>query len=66
MIEHSLMLNDFLVFGLVTVASFGSGALMHQIGWEAVNAAMLPVLALAALALAWLVLANRRQKANSP
>ena len=59
-------LNDFLVFGLVTVASFGSGALMHQIGWEAVNAAMLPVLALAALALAWLVLANRRQKANSP
>lgn len=53
-------LNDFLVFGLVTVASFSSGALMHGIGWEAVNVAMLPALALAAVALIWLVLANRR------
>ena len=53
-------LNDFLIFGLVTVASFSSGALMNSIGWEAVNAAMLPVLALAAAALAWLVLQDRR------
>ena len=53
-------LNDFLIFGLVTVASFSSGALMNSIGWEAVNAAMLPVLALAAAALAWLVLQERR------
>mgnify|MGYP000399790608 CR=1 FL=1 len=39
---------------------FGSGALMHTVGWEAVNAAMLPVLALAAAALAWLVIKNRQ------
>ena len=58
-------LNDFLVFGLVTVASFGSGALMNQIGWEAVNAAMLPALAMAAAALAWLVVANRREEARA-
>ena len=53
-------LNDFLVFGLVTVASFSSGALMNSIGWDAVNLAMLPVLALAAAALVWLVLRERR------
>ena len=58
-------LNDFLVFGLVTVASFGSGALMNQIGWEAVNAAMLPALAMAAAALVWLVMANRREEARA-
>ncbi len=58
-------LNDFLVFGLVTVASFSSGALMNSIGWEAVNLAMLPALALAALALAWLVVAGRRASANA-
>lgn len=56
-------LNDFLVFGLVTAASFGSGALMYGIGWAAVNAAMLPALALAAAALIWLVLSNRRADA---
>ena len=52
-------LNDFLVFGLVTIASFGSGALMAGIGWEAVNLAALPCLALAALALAWLAIKER-------
>ncbi|MEM7056716.1 MAG: MFS transporter [Pseudomonadota bacterium] len=51
-------LNDFLVFGLVTVASFGSGALMDSVGWTAVNVAMLPALAIAAIALAWLALKN--------
>ena len=52
-------MNDFLVFGLVTVASFGSGALMAGSGWEAVNLSMLPALALAAAALAWLVRGQR-------
>jgi MFS family permease len=51
-------LNDFLVFGLVTVASLSSGALMASIGWEAVNIAMLPFLTVAALALAWLMLSE--------
>ena len=49
-------LNDFLVMGLVTVASFSSGALLAGIGWEAVNIAMLPFLTLAAAALVWLSL----------
>ena len=56
-------MNDFLVFGLVTVGSFSSGALMAELGWEAVNLSMLPPLALAAAALAWLVLGQRSSPA---
>jgi len=47
-------LNDFLVFGMVAVASFASGGLMNGIGsddvlvgWSAVNYAMVPFLVLA-------------------
>ncbi len=56
-------LNDFLVMGLVTVASFSSGVLMSQIGWEAVNLAMIPLLALASGALIWLMLTERTARA---
>jgi predicted MFS family arabinose efflux permease len=56
-------MNDFLVFGLVTLGSFGSGALMAGFGWEAVNLSMLPALAVAAAALAWLVLGRRSRPA---
>jgi len=51
-------LNDFLVMGLVTVASFGSGALLAGLGWQAVNLAMLPALTAAAGALIWLSLTD--------
>ncbi len=56
-------LNDFLVMGLVTVASFASGALFAAIGWEAVNLAMLPFLVAAAGGLIWLTLAGPRAPA---
>ena len=56
-------LNDFLVFGMVTVASFASGALMAGIGWTAVNMAILPALAVAAVALAWLATRTSPQTA---
>jgi len=55
-------LNDFLVFGAVSVASFASGGLMNCSGgtpiegWTAVNMAMIPPLALAGGALLWLVM----------
>lgn len=55
-------MNDFLVFGGVTLASFSSGGLMNcsggsvQAGWQAVNMAMLPFLVLAGGALIWLAL----------
>jgi MFS family permease len=53
-------MNDFMVFGLVTVASAASGSLMNCSGgspvegWVSVNLAMIPLLALAAGALIWL------------
>jgi MFS family permease len=40
-------LNDFLVFGTVTVSSFASGALLNAFGWNAVNYGVLPLLAIA-------------------
>jgi MFS family permease len=57
-------LNDFLVFGCVTVASLASGLLMSAgtdvvAGWNAVNVAMVPFLALAGAALIWLALRPR-------
>ncbi len=53
-------MNDLIVFGGVTLASFSSGGLMNcsggsvQAGWAAVNLAMVPFLLLAGGALFWL------------
>ncbi len=55
-------LNDFLVFGGVTMASLGSGGLMNCSGgspvegWAAVNMAMVPFLVLAGGALIWMAM----------
>jgi MFS family permease len=58
-------LNDFVVFGCVTLASLSSGGLMNCSGgtavegWDAVNLAMIPFLTLAGGALIWLWLKPR-------
>jgi predicted MFS family arabinose efflux permease len=52
-------LNDFLVLGLVTVASFGSGALLNLYGWSTVQLAMAPALLVACVAVVWLALTKR-------
>lgn len=44
--------NDFLVFGTVAVASFGSGGLLGHGGWQLVNWLVLPFVALALATLA--------------
>ena len=55
-------MNDMIVFGCVTLASFASGGLMNcaggtpETGWTAVNLFMLPFLALAGAALIWLAM----------
>jgi MFS family permease len=59
-------LNDFLVFGLVTIGSLSSGALMANFGWDAVNYAMLPFLTIAAAALIWLLLSPQRPAPPQP
>ncbi len=59
-------MNDFFVFGMVTVASVASGGLMNFSGssaiegWTAVNVAMVPFLMLAGGALLWLVTLGRK------
>ncbi|MEZ5756198.1 MAG: MFS transporter [Paracoccaceae bacterium] len=61
-------LNDLVVFGGVTLASFSSGGLMNcsggsvQAGWQAVNFAMLPFLVLAGGALIWLAMRPRETR----
>ncbi|WP_373353433.1 MFS transporter [Pseudoroseicyclus sp. CXY001] len=55
-------LNDAIVFGCVTLASLASGGLMNCSGgdvvqgWDAVNLAMIPLLALAGASLIWLAM----------
>jgi MFS family permease len=55
-------LNDFLVFGMVTMTALGSGALHHAFGWNAINLVMVPFIATAFLLSFWL---NRRAGRNS-
>ena len=47
--------NDFLVFGSVVSASLSSGALLHFLGWDAVQVFALPFVALATAAVLWLM-----------
>lgn len=55
-------MNDFVVFGSVTIASLSSGVLMYSggenvvQGWTSVNLAMAPFLVLAGAALIWLAM----------
>jgi len=58
-------MNDFLVFGTVTLGSLSSGFLMHSgnspaEGWAAVNIAMVPLLLIAGATLIWLVNHTRK------
>src|SRR5690606_10135528 len=52
-------LNDFLVFGTVAIASFGSGQLLNTGGWEIVNTLMFPMIALVLVSLAALAWTRR-------
>ncbi|WP_370229257.1 MFS transporter [Cognatishimia sp.] len=62
-------MNDFIVFGGVTVASLASGGLMNCSGgtavegWNAVNIAMAPFLVLAGGALIWLAMRPKESQA---
>jgi len=47
--------NDFIVFTVMGVSSFSSGALVSSAGWERMNEATLPGLAIVASAALWLI-----------
>jgi hypothetical protein len=46
--------NDFIVFSVMGISSFSSGALVSAAGWETMNAGALPVLVIVAFAVVWL------------
>jgi predicted MFS family arabinose efflux permease len=52
-------LNDFLVFSSSAAAAFLSGALQHRFGWDAVNLAVVPAIALSFGASVWLLWLRR-------
>lgn len=52
-------LNDFIVFGTVTLTSFSSGAVQHILGWQTINMAVIPFLVIVGAANLWL---RRKQR----
>jgi len=52
-------LNDFIVFTTVAAASLSAGALQHRFGWQVVNYAAIPALAIILMSLLWLKLNNK-------
>jgi MFS family permease len=58
-------LNDFIVFAVMGISSFASGALIDVAGWERMNALALPFIAVVALAAAWLAVLRRRGAATA-
>lgn len=51
--------NDMTIFAVGLACSFGAGGLLTAFGWQALNAILLPWLALAALALSWYGVSRR-------
>lgn len=57
--------NDLIIFSLVAIGSLMAGQLLHHLGWEALNLAMLPLILLVVLTTLWLGLVGKAQKAGS-
>jgi MFS family permease len=57
--------NEILVFAVQALCAFSSGVLVNTKGWEILNYVALPLIALAALAVAWMALGVRRPKTAS-
>ena len=53
--------NDFIVFATMGVSSIASGAMVSTAGWEAMNRAVLPFLAVIGSAVLWLAWRRRRR-----
>jgi MFS family permease len=58
--EKVQALNDFLIFGVVAVASFSSGEMLLTAGWGALNLVVLPVAFACLAALFWQMLRQSR------
>ena len=53
--------HDFLMYAAITVATFSSGSLLNHFGWQSVNLAVLPFLAIALMMIIVLGVHRKRQ-----
>jgi MFS family permease len=58
--------NDFVLFSIAAISSFGAGALLHWTNWESVNYVAIPLLMLAVLTQFWLWSSKRQAVATDP
>lgn len=58
-------INDVIVFTVMSISSFSSGALIGAAGWEWMNLGALPLLAIVAAAVLWLSALRRRNAGRS-
>lgn len=59
-------LNDFIIFGVVATSSLASGALHYWFGWQAVVIGVMPLLAIAVVAVLYLHFSRRAAVATKP
>jgi predicted MFS family arabinose efflux permease len=52
--------NEIVIFTVQAVSAFSSGVLVNARGWNTLNYVALPLVGLAAVALAWLALRRRQ------
>ena len=57
-------LNDFFIWGTISVGAVTSGAVQHSIGWSAVNLVMAPLVVLVFLTTLWLRFSARKSPAE--
>jgi MFS family permease len=55
--------NEFAIFAMMTISSFSSGMIVTNAGWEKVNYAAAPLIAIVITALVFLLLKNKRARA---
>ena len=57
-------LNDFFIWGTISIGAVTSGAVQHSIGWSAVNLVMAPLVVLVFATTLWLRFSNRKAPAE--
>lgn len=57
-------LNDFIVYGMMSVSSLSSGVLLQQFGWESVNTAVLLPMVLVGIVVVWVRILRNREAAS--
>lgn len=57
-------LNDFFIWGTISIGAVTSGAVQHSIGWDAVNLVMAPLVVIVFLTTLWLRFSGRKSSAE--